>query len=204
MITRHELLIATRNTGKVIEINQLLSDLPIATRSLAEFPWAGEVEETGTSFEENATLKARFFADATGLPTLADDSGLEVEALGGAPGIYSARYAGPDATDADRIELLLRELSKASDVTRRAQFVCALALIHPEGETVRLFRGTCVGRLASEPSGAGGFGYDPIFIPEGYTLTFGELPSDVKNRVSHRARALNSLKEYLSSTTSKT
>lgn len=201
---RHELLIATRNKAKVIEINQLLSGLPVTIRSLTEFPRAGEVEETGASFEENATLKARFFADETGLPTLADDSGLEVEALGGAPGIYSARYAGPNGTDADRIERLLKELSKMSDVTRRAQFVCALALVRPELEPVRLFRGICVGRIASGPRGTGGFGYDPIFIPEGHTQTFGELPSDVKNRISHRAHALQLVKDYLSSVASKT
>lgn len=194
---RHDLLIATRNRGKVLEIAQLLSGLPVNARSLADFSHVAEVEETGATFEENATLKARFYAEETGLPTLADDSGLEVEALGGAPGIYSARYAGPHATDAERISLLLEELSATGDSGRRARFVCALAFVRPGEENVRLFRGICAGRIASEPRGEGGFGYDPVFIPEGYGQTFGELSAEIKNQLSHRAHALGQAKAYL-------
>ena len=194
---QHELLIATRNQGKVVEIAQLLSGLPVKTRSLREFPHLDEVEETGASFEENATLKARFCAEETGLLTLADDSGLEVEALSGAPGIYSARYAGPDATDAERVSRLLDELAATGDAERRAQFVCALALVHAGSEHVQLFRGICRGRIAAGPRGAGGFGYDPVFIPDGHERTFGELPAEVKNLISHRARALQQAQTYL-------
>lgn len=192
-----ELLIATRNRGKVAEFARLIDGLPVVTRDLAEFSEAGEAEETGATFEENATLKARFYAGETGLMTLADDSGLEVDALGGAPGVYSARYAGPEATDAERNALLLRELSEAGAAERRARFVCVLALVEPSVGTVRLFRGVCEGGIAFRPSGEGGFGYDPLFIPEGYDRTFGELPADVKNSISHRARALRLAKEYL-------
>ncbi len=185
-----ELLIATRNQGKVREFARFLADLPVRLRSLAEFPDISEVAETGSTFSENARLKAYSYAAQTGLWTLADDSGLEVEALGGAPGLLSARYAGEGASDAARVARLLEELSGKPDEERRARFICVLALTLPPREETWVFIGRCEGRIASEPRGAHGFGYDPVFIPEGYTQTFGELPVEVKQRISHRARAV--------------
>lgn len=192
-----ELLIATRNAGKVREFASLLADMPLRLRSLAEFPEVPEAEETGATFAENAALKARFYASQTGLWTLADDSGLEVDALGGAPGVYSARYAGADASDAERISLLLAELGRTNDAARRARFVCAIAIAHPASDALDLFTGTCEGRIAPEPRGANGFGYDPVFIPENFEETFGELPSETKHDLSHRARALHAARAFL-------
>ncbi|HEX7178026.1 MAG TPA: RdgB/HAM1 family non-canonical purine NTP pyrophosphatase [Pyrinomonadaceae bacterium] len=192
-----ELLIATRNAGKVLEFSRLLGDMSVIMRGLSDFPDVGEVEESGETFEENATIKARVYAGLTGLSTLADDSGLQVDALGGAPGVRSARYAGPRATDAERNTLLLSELHAAHDAGRRARFVCVLALYRPADDSLKLFGGTCEGRIGHEPRGDGGFGYDPIFIPDGYSRSFGELPSDVKDRISHRAVALRAVRSFL-------
>jgi len=192
-----ELLIATRNGGKVLEFSRLLGDLPVSLRGLSDFPDVGEVEESGETFEENATIKARVYAGLTGLFTLADDSGLQVDALGGAPGVRSARYADPRATDAERNALLLSELNATHDAERRARFVCVLALFRPVDDSLKLFRGSCEGRIGHEPRGDGGFGYDPIFIPDGYSQSFGELPSDVKDRISHRAIAFNAVRSFL-------
>jgi XTP/dITP diphosphohydrolase len=192
-----DILIATRNGGKLREFAQLFSDLPVRLRGLTEFPDAGEVEETGLTFEENASIKARYFSRATRLWTLADDSGLEVVALDGAPGVRSARYAGVQATDAERMNRLLAALNDFCGDDRRARFVCALAFQRPEDEGATLFVGKCEGRIAFERRGERGFGYDPIFIPNGYTETFGELPAEIKNRISHRARALKAAKEFL-------
>ncbi|HYN86059.1 MAG TPA: RdgB/HAM1 family non-canonical purine NTP pyrophosphatase [Pyrinomonadaceae bacterium] len=192
-----ELLIATRNAGKVAEFARILSDLPLRLRGLAELGVEGEAEETGATFDENATLKAEFYAARAGVPTLADDSGLEVEALGGAPGVLSARYAGPNATDGQRVARLLRELEGVGDDERRARFVCVIALVFPRTGESELFRGVCRGHIVREPRGAGGFGYDPVFVPEGHTQTFGELPHEIKNRVSHRARAAAEAARFL-------
>jgi XTP/dITP diphosphohydrolase len=194
---RPGLLVATHNGGKLSEFKRLLSDLPLRLYGLGDFPPAAEAVEDGQTFAENASIKARHYFLQIGLLTLADDSGLEVEALGGEPGVRSARYAGPDATDDARVRLLLHTLDAIGDAERRARFVCVLALVGPPGEYVRTFYGTCGGRIAAKPSGSGGFGYDPVFIPDGYTQTFGELPSNVKNRISHRARALAALRAYI-------
>jgi XTP/dITP diphosphohydrolase len=191
------LLIATRNPGKLPEIRSILSGFPILLRSLAEFPETPDVEETGSTFAENAELKARTYAIATSCCTIGDDSGLEVEALGGAPGVYSARYAGPGASDSDRVELLLQELARTGDSERRARFVCVVALADPDGRVAGSFTGTCEGRISYTPRGYNGFGYDPVFVPDGYDQTFGELESDVKDQISHRARALKALQSYL-------
>ncbi len=193
----YDLMIATRNEGKLREISLLLADLPMRLRSFADFPRVQEAEETGATFAENATLKARVCAVQTKLLTLADDSGLEVDALGGRPGIYSARYAGSDATDKERIERLLVELGGVHDEKRRARFVCAMAVADPATNLLRVFTGICEGRIAHEPRGAGGFGYDPVFIPEAYTQTFGELPAHVKEQISHRTRALDAVVNFL-------
>ena len=197
MKNRLDILIATRNRGKLKEFAQLLSELPINLRGLDEFPEAGEVEESGLTFEENASIKARYFSLKTGLWTLSDDSGLVVDALGGAPGVRSARYAGPHATDSERTARLLVALDSTNDLERRARFVCVLALNKPEDREPRLFIGRCEGRIAHAPRGQEGFGYDPVFIPHGYTQTFGELPAEIKNRISHRALALEAAKGYL-------
>ena len=192
-----ELLIATRNRGKVLEVESLLGEFPLRLRSLADFPVTGDVEETGSTFEENSALKAQAYAAQTGCSTLADDSGLEVEALGGAPGVFSARYGGPDATDAERIDLLLAALKRSGDANRRARFVCVIAIADSQAKLLELFTGTCEGRIAHEPRGSGGFGYDPVFVPDGYQQTFGELPSELKQRISHRARALQAALPFL-------
>ena len=192
-----DLLIATRNEGKAREFAELLCELPVRVRRLAEFPHATEVEETGETFAENAALKARAYVAQTGLWALADDSGLEVEALGGAPGVRSARYAGPRASDTERVTRLLAELEKTPDKERRARFVCVVALARPEAPDVELFTGTCEGRIARAPRGSQGFGYDPVFIPDGHAQTFGELSSEIKNRISHRAFALAAAAAFL-------
>jgi len=192
-----ELLIATSNVGKAREFTYLLADVPFRLRTLAEFPHVPEVAETGATFAENAALKARAYSRQTGLWTLADDSGLEVEALGGAPGLHSARYAGAGATDEERRLKLLAELTRTGDATRRARFVCVIALAQPAENAMQLFTGICTGHVAHTQRGAHGFGYDPIFVPDGYAATFGELSDEVKQHISHRARALAAAKAYL-------
>ncbi|HEX8774477.1 MAG TPA: RdgB/HAM1 family non-canonical purine NTP pyrophosphatase [Pyrinomonadaceae bacterium] len=192
-----ELLIATRNRGKVLEVESLLGAFHLRLRSLADFPAVEDVEETGSTFEENSALKARSYAAQTGCWTLADDSGLEVEALGGAPGVFSARYGGPEATDAERVERLLAALSRSGNANRRARFVCVIAIADSKSNLVELFSGTCEGRIAHASQGTGGFGYDPVFVPDGYEQTFGELPAEIKQQISHRARALKAALPFL-------
>ena len=200
-----ELLIATRNTGKIVELQSLLASLPqLRLRSLTEFPEVADVAETGTTFAENAALKAREYAKQTQFWSLADDSGLEVDALGGAPGVYSARYAGEDASDAARIERLLDTLSQTGDADRRARFVCVIAISDPQGEIANLSTGICEGTIAYAPRGTNGFGYDPIFVPDGYEQSFGELPTEIKEVISHRARSLKAARSFLLETFSAT
>ena len=192
------LLLGTRNPGKVIEIVSILAESGWSFSSLQEFPNVGEAEENFTTFAENAIAKAQFYASATGLCALTDDSGLEVEALGGAPGVFSARYAGAHASDADRRTLLLSELGKTGDSNRRARFVAVVAISKPNGEVLNVSEGICNGTITFEPRGTGGFGYDPLFIPDGYTQTFAQLPDTIKNQISHRARALLGTRAFLS------
>ncbi len=186
------IVLATGNTGKVKELNALVSHLPIELLSLDDLPDRPEVVEDGVTFEDNARKKARALAQATGLTALADDSGLCVDALGGRPGVRSARYGGPDATDEDRCRLLLDELLHVPDEQRTARFVCALALVDPDGHE-RLFRGVAEGRIIRELRGSSGFGYDPVFLHEESGLTFAELDPVAKSRVSHRGQALRTL-----------
>ena len=153
--------------------------------------------ETGDTYADNAILKARFYARATGLCALADDSGLEVEALGGAPGVYSARYAGAGASDADRRTLLLSELVDVPAEQRNARFVCVVAIALPNGGVLNTSEGVCNGQIIFEPRGTGGFGYDPLFVPDGFDQTFAELPDTIKNELSHRARALVKTRDFL-------
>ncbi|HST53888.1 MAG TPA: RdgB/HAM1 family non-canonical purine NTP pyrophosphatase [Pyrinomonadaceae bacterium] len=192
-----ELLVATHNAGKVRELSRRLADVPLRLRLLSEFPSITEAEETGSTFAENATLKALHYSTLGGLLSLADDSGLAVDALGGAPGVYSARYAGPHATYAERMAKLLDEIAATGDPKRRARFVCVIAVADPFAGFLETFDGCCEGRIAREPRGAGGFGYDPVFIPEGHTQTFGELPDEIKQTISHRARALEKACRFL-------
>jgi XTP/dITP diphosphohydrolase len=193
------LLLGTRNPGKVIEITNILADSGWFISSLQEFPEVGEAEENFVTFAENAIAKACFYASATGLCALADDSGLEVAALNGAPGVFSARYASVHASDADRRALLLSELAKTGDTNRRARFVAVVAIATPSGEILNLSEGICEGTITFSPRGMGGFGYDPLFVPHGYDQTFAELPDTIKNLISHRARALQGTREFLSS-----
>lgn len=192
-----ELLIATKNVGKIKELEELLADTPVRLRSLNDFAGVIEPEETGAAFSENAILKARSYARQTGLLALGDDSGLEVEALGGAPGVFSARYAGAGATDAERIEKLLREIKNTNDANRRARFVCAMAIADAAGEIQYVAEGVCGGTIALAATGAGGFGYDPVFTPDGFPETFGMLSNNIKQQISHRARASRKIIQYL-------
>ena len=192
-----EFLIATRNAGKILELQSLFASLPLKLRNLAEFPQTTEVAETGTTFSENAVLKAKAYAQQTRLWTLADDSGLEVEALGGAPGIFSARYAGERASDDERIALLLKQLSISGITNRRARFVCVIAIADPQTRIRNVSTGECTGVITQAPRGANGFGYDPIFVPDGYEQTFGELSNDIKEKVSHRALASKATRDFL-------
>jgi XTP/dITP diphosphohydrolase len=191
------LLLATQNRGKLLEFKDMLSMVPVHLWSLQDFPNLVEVEEVGRSFKENAILKAKGYAAQTGLVTLADDSGLEVNALGGAPGVLSARYAGDLASDAERINKLLTELSLRKDADRRARFVCVIAIFDSRTSKIVTFNGTCEGRIASEPHGKNGFGYDPVFIPDGYSESFGSLSTAIKQQISHRSHALRAAGAFL-------
>ena len=195
--TTLSLLLATYNRGKLREFQDLLSMLPLQLWSLTDFPNLSEVEEVGRSFTENAILKARGYAAQTRLLTLADDSGLEVDALGGAPGILSARYAGEVASDADRVNKLLTELSSTNDVKRRARFICVIAVFDSRTRKIVTFNGKCEGHIAYEPHGINGFGYDPVFIPDGYAESFGTLSASIKQRISHRSHALRGAAVFL-------
>ena len=185
---QQRLLVATRNKGKLRELASLLSGLPMRVVSLDDVGIDDEVEETGATFEENAVLKATAYARASGLTTLADDSGLEVDALGGEPGVRSARYAGPDADDAARVGLLLRRLREAPGGGRQARFRCVIAVAEPDGGA-RTFAGECEGVIADAPRGRNGFGYDPVFLLPGTGRTMAELSSEEKDAVSHRGMA---------------
>lgn len=193
------LLLGTRNPGKLHEIRIILADLGGSLRSLQEFENVELADEAADSYSGNAIAKARFYAKATEMWALADDSGLEVEALGGAPGVRSARYAGEHASDGDRRELLLSQLARTGDQDRRARFVCAVAIVTADGEVLNVSEGICAGIIASTPRGEAGFGYDPLFVPDGYDKTFAELAEPIKNRISHRARALVQAQEFLRS-----
>jgi XTP/dITP diphosphohydrolase len=181
------IVIATRNRHKVSELAALLGAQGLELVCAADLPGAPEVDEDGDTFEANAAKKAIALARFSGGWALADDSGLEVDALGGAPGVQSARYAGPAARDKDNLHKLLTMMRGVTD--RRARFRCVLALSGPDGNC-RTVAGSCEGVILEAARGTGGFGYDPVFVPDGHTLTFAELPADAKNAISHRGRAL--------------
>ncbi|HEU4322853.1 MAG TPA: XTP/dITP diphosphatase [Roseiflexaceae bacterium] len=190
------LLIATTNPGKLREYAAIFGGLPLELRMLADLGITDDVEETGTTFAANAILKAEYYAARSGMLTLADDSGLEVAALGGEPGVYSARYAGPGASDADRNALLLKKLANVPFHSRLARFVCVIALALPGGP-VELAEGVLPGVIEFEPRGENGFGYDPLFYLVDENKTLAELPSERKNQISHRARAASAARVVL-------
>lgn len=192
-----DLLIGTGNRGKVREIHDALKHLPLNLHDLTEYPNISIPFESGSSYEENATIKAQYYAHESGLWALADDSGLEVAALHGAPGVKSARFGGDHASDSDRVDLLLSRMLDVPMAMRQATFVCVMVIAEPSGRLLHIAEGRCHGRISMSPAGDSGFGYDPIFIPDGYNETFGELPSAIKNKISHRARALASVREFL-------
>ena len=191
-----KLLVATRNKGKKLEYTALLQGLGIDLVSLADMSIDMIVEESGKTYTDNALLKARAYAAITGLPTLADDSGLEVDALDGAPGVYSARYGGEGLGEEAQYRLLLQELSEVPEKSRTALFRCVIALVWTDGRE-DVVEGICKGRIADEPHGENGFGYDPVFyIPE-RGCCMAELPQEIKNRISHRARAAQAIRRIL-------
>ncbi|MFN4132079.1 MAG: XTP/dITP diphosphatase [Caldimicrobium sp.] len=192
------ILIATTNIGKIKEISEELFDLGLEIKTLLDFPEIEPPEETGKTFFENALLKAKYYAEKTGSLTIADDSGLEVEALGGKPGIYSSRFAGQGASDEENIQKLLKLMQDIPEEKRKAQFVCVIVCYHPSGKYISS-QGVWEGKIALSPRGDKGFGYDPIFLVKEfqYQKTAAELPLEVKNKLSHRGKALRSLKEIL-------
>jgi len=194
---RPRVLVATFNPGKAREIRRLLAAAGAETLTLSDLGIRGPFAETGGTYEENARGKAAHYAAPAGIATLADDSGLEVEALGGRPGVLSARYGGPDLDDAARCRLLLREMAGLPEERRTARFVAVAALALPGRPEARLFRATCSGRIAEEPRGARGFGYDPIFFYPPFGATFGEIDDDRKDRVSHRGLAFAAVETFL-------
>jgi XTP/dITP diphosphohydrolase len=194
-----EIVLATRNKKKIEEIRRIFAGLPITIRSLADFPECPETVEDRDTFEGNATKKAVEICRCTGRVALADDSGLAVDALDGAPGVYSARYAGEGANDVRNNEKLLFELRTVPPEKRTARFICCMALAYPDGAVMTFF-GEARGTITLEPKGKTGFGYDPVFLPEGFNRTFAEMTGEEKDRLSHRGKALEKLAQFLSST----
>ena len=186
------LVLATSNPGKTAEIRDMLADFPVNIKNLADFGPIPPVEEDGETFDDNAYKKASFVSRVLGLPALADDSGLVVDALGGAPGVYSARYAGENATDEQRYTKLLEEMK--GQTNRKAAFECVISIAGPLGPALT-YEARCEGLIAEEPAGTGGFGYDPVFYYPPLKKTFGQLTREEKSRVSHRGKALQELRE---------
>ena len=191
------LVIGTGNPGKLREIENILDGLPWTIGSLQNYPQVKAPAEVGATYTDNAVLKATYYAKTIKRWVLADDTGLEVAALDGAPGLYSARYAGEGASDADRRQQLLAELGRRAAKDRSARFVCAVAIARQDGSIATVTEGICSGDIIGEARGQGGFGYDPLFQPDGYDKSFAELPEEIKNVISHRARALSAAREFL-------
>ncbi len=190
-----KIIFATHNQGKIKEIREILAPLGFEILSSDDLDLP-DIEETGTTFEENAKLKAVSIATLKGIPCLADDSGLCVDCLNGRPGVYSARYA-PNRDFKKAIEMLLEEMKASHSSSRFAHFSCVIVLAYPDGHCIP-FSGRVDGQIALTPQGSSGFGFDPIFIPDGYQQTFAELGAEIKNKISHRGRALNQLIDYIS------
>lgn len=196
-MTSHELperlLLATGNQGKLDELQQLFKELPFKLLGLEDIPEIAEPAEEGETFDENAAAKAAYYARHSGLWTVADDSGLEVAALGGKPGVRSARYGGEGTDYSIKIERLLLELLQTGESDRSARFVCCMAVGLPNSEVLAKSRGSVIGRIAFAPRGKNGFGYDPIFVPDGFERTFAELDTAEKQQISHRKRAADEI-----------
>jgi XTP/dITP diphosphohydrolase len=190
-----KLLLATTNSGKIREISRILKGLSLEEISLRDIENIKPAHETGKSFTANARIKAKTYFRQTRLLTLAEDSGLQVDCLGGEPGVLSARFAGKDASDSDNLKELLGLMRGVKTVDRTARFVCIVAIT--DGKRVWIVTGKCEGRIAAQPSGNSGFGYDPVFIPEGYNTTFARLGTRIKNKISHRAQALGRTRHIL-------
>ncbi|MBA4372178.1 MAG: non-canonical purine NTP pyrophosphatase [Thermodesulfovibrio sp.] len=193
-----DIVLATKNKKKAAEMSRMFKGQDFRFLTLESFPDCPDVEEDGKTFRANALKKGRAVASFTGHPALADDSGLEVLALGKAPGVYSARYAGPDADDRKNLKKLLREMRELEGEERDARFVCCMALVLPDGHH-KTFTGYVSGRIGKKEKGNNGFGYDPVFYPEGHAGTFAEMDASEKDSMSHRGRALKKLFQYLSS-----
>lgn len=189
-----EILFASHNKGKIKEVTDMLAPLEIKVKSALDMELP-DVEETGTTFAENSLQKSQTIAKQTGIPCLADDSGLCVDALNGAPGVYSARYA-PNRDFDKGMDKLLQEMAAAENKSRAAHFCCVVSLAFPDGE-YKLFEGRVDGQIANERQGDGGFGYDPLFIPDGYACSFAQMGKEEKNKISHRGRAMQKFKEYI-------
>lgn len=194
MSSLRRLVLGTRNAGKVEELRALLADLPIELLPASALDDPPDVEEDAETLAGNARKKANAFRTHAGLPALADDTGLEVAALDGRPGVHTARFAGPDATPEDNKQRLLEVLDGVAN--RRARFRTVVALVEADG-TAHTFEGVCPGTITTDPRGDGGFGYDPLFQPDGYDQTFAEMPADTKNEISHRRKALDALRHFL-------
>ena len=205
-----EIVLATRSKDKIREIKAILKDLNLKILSLSDFPSIPEILEEGKTFEENAIKKARISADLTHKLSLADDSGLEVDALGGKPGVYSSRFAGEKADDLKRNKKLLKLMEGVSPDKRTARYQCVIVIAKPQGVSnksltngikapkgVKIFKGSCEGLIGNELRGSYGFGYDPLFIVPEYNCTMAELKPEIKNKISHRAKALEKAKEFL-------
>ena len=192
-----KIFIASKNRGKIDEIKYFLKDFEVELLSPFDLSDIPDVKETGKTFEENALIKAKAIYDKINIPVLADDSGLEVDYLNGEPGVYSARYAGLNATDVENCQKLLDKLKDAAAENRKAGFKCVLVLY--DGLIEKYFEGKCRGQIINQARGSKGFGYDPVFLPNGYDKTFAELDIETKNRISHRGKALQNLRIYLQS-----
>lgn len=189
------MVLATSNQDKIIEIRHLLQDLPVQIVALTDFSDVPQVVEDQATLEGNAVKKAQLISQFTGLPALADDTGLEVDCLKGAPGVLSARYAGEDASYSDNVAKLLLEMKSVPTEQRQARFRCVIALAN--GRSIETVEGSCEGLIANKPKGTGGFGYDPVFYVPEYGQTFAEMSLELKNQISHRGRALRKAKQYL-------
>lgn len=192
-----KILLATNNRDKVTELRHALNGLNVQILTRDDYPGIPEVEEDGATLEENALKKARALSAATGLPAIGDDTGLEVDALNGAPGVYSSRFAGPDVTYEENVQELLRRMKDVPAGDRAARFRCVIALVEPSGAEI-LVEGTCEGTILTERRGTGGFGYDPVFLVPSTGRTFAELTVEEKNEISHRGKAMARMRRVLS------
>lgn len=191
-----KIVLATKNKKKAEELKRIIENESVCLLTLDDFPDCPQTEEDGKTFEENAVKKAMAAAECTGLPAIADDSGLEVYALDNAPGVYSARYAGDNADDKKNIEELLHEMRFVENENRSARFVCCIVFAYPDGK-LKAFTEYCEGTIGIKPEGSNGFGYDPVFYPAGHEKTFAEMTEAEKDKLSHRGKAMKKLEEFL-------